>query len=317
MLTPYLESSTWGLSADEQGALLQPLLAADATADGEVVSWPLARTVEVLVYNADLLQTLGFDAPPTTWEEFEEMACAATEAGNVGYELDYAISLDESGQFLPYLASWGIAPMAEEGDSFALESPDAIEAMQFLQGLYTQGCLVSGPTPDGSARNFGMGTHLFTTDSSARLPLYQQNVEAGYGGEWGVAPLPHTTPEPQLLLSGYSAALASGEPEAEVAGWLFLKWLSEPAQQSNWSNATGSLPLRGDVETLLAEQVAGDASTLDELLANIQPEPTLASDGMIHLLLDDAMAQIVEGADAEETLIDLTDEANVLSTPDP
>ena len=45
--------------------------------------------MEVMYYNLDWLNELGYDGPPETWAEFEEMACAATDAdaGTVGYEI--------------------------------------------------------------------------------------------------------------------------------------------------------------------------------------------------------------------------------------
>ena len=36
--------------------------------------------MEVMYYNLDWLNEMGYDGPPTTWAEFKEMACAATDA---------------------------------------------------------------------------------------------------------------------------------------------------------------------------------------------------------------------------------------------
>lgn len=53
--------------------------------DGTLVSLPLVwgdwGNTNVLIYNADLLAENGFDGPPTTWSEYEEIARTITENG--------------------------------------------------------------------------------------------------------------------------------------------------------------------------------------------------------------------------------------------
>ena len=59
------------------------------------LGFPPNRSMEVLYYNEDWLAELGYDGPPTTPEEFKEMACAAaaqpfsgaTAEGSMGYQL--------------------------------------------------------------------------------------------------------------------------------------------------------------------------------------------------------------------------------------
>jgi multiple sugar transport system substrate-binding protein len=53
------------------------------------MGFPPNRSMEVMYYNQDWLNELGYDGPPTTWDEFAEMVCAATDpdAGTVGYEI--------------------------------------------------------------------------------------------------------------------------------------------------------------------------------------------------------------------------------------
>ena len=45
----------------------------------ERLGFPPNRSMEVVHYNTDWLKELGYDAPPTTPEEFKEMACKAAE----------------------------------------------------------------------------------------------------------------------------------------------------------------------------------------------------------------------------------------------
>ncbi|MEM6887185.1 MAG: extracellular solute-binding protein [Pseudomonadota bacterium] len=52
-----------------------------ADSDGKMIGMPFNSSTPLLYWNKDIFAEVGIDAPPTTWEEFAEMAPAFKEAG--------------------------------------------------------------------------------------------------------------------------------------------------------------------------------------------------------------------------------------------
>lgn len=52
-----------------------------ADSDGKMIGMPFNASTPILYFNKDILSKAGFDSPPATWEEFEEMAPKIKEAG--------------------------------------------------------------------------------------------------------------------------------------------------------------------------------------------------------------------------------------------
>ena len=90
-------SERWGLNKEEIDDFFPAFFYQDIFPSfGNIrLGFPPQRSMEVLYYNKDWLAELGYDAPPTTPEEFKEMACAAaaqpfsgaTAEGSIGYQL--------------------------------------------------------------------------------------------------------------------------------------------------------------------------------------------------------------------------------------
>ncbi len=109
-MNPLVDSAKWGLSAADQADFFPGFFAQDVFPNfgNARLGFPPNRSMEVLYYNMDWLKELGYDAPPTTPDQFKEMACKAvnqpfskaTVEGAKGYEL----SIDAS-----RWASWTFA----------------------------------------------------------------------------------------------------------------------------------------------------------------------------------------------------------------
>ncbi len=187
--------------------------------------------MEVVYYNMDWLNELGYDAPPTTPEEFKEMACAATAnpysgataEGSIGYEL----SIDAS-RFASWTFAFGGNVYDYQDNAFTYNDPAAIEAWEFIQSMFADGCATIVTESYGDQTDFGAGKLLFTVGSSSGLPYYASAVSEGANFDWSVTAIPHTTSDPVQNIYGASVGIPKSTPERQLAAWIWLKYYTSP-----------------------------------------------------------------------------------------
>ncbi len=319
-LNPLLNSSTWGLSDEEQADFFPGFFNADVfpSFDNQRLGFPPNRSVEVMYYNADWLSELGYDGPPTTPDAFREVACAAAEnpfsgataEGSTGYELDINAST-----FAAWTFAFGGDIYDASTNQYTYNSEAAVEAMTFLQSLIEDGCATIVVEQFGDQTDFGAGTTLFTVGSSSGLPFYASAVDEGAGFSWGVDAPPHTTEEPVINIYGASVSVPeTGDEASELAAWLFLKYYTSDQAQAEWAEASNYFPVRRSVAEELTGYFAENPTyeTAFNLLPYGKAEPPVPGYDFVRDVVEEEMTAIVDGADVQETLDALNEEANAI-----
>jgi multiple sugar transport system substrate-binding protein/sn-glycerol 3-phosphate transport system substrate-binding protein len=314
-MNPLVNSAKWGISEEEQKDFFPGFFAQDIFPNfgNARLGFPPNRSMEVMYYNMDWLKELGFDGPPTTPEEFKEMACAAsktpfskaTAEGSVGYEL----SIDAS-RFASWTFAFGGNVYDTSTGEYTYNSEGAVKAMEFLQDLFKEGCANLVTEAYGDQTDFGTGKLLFSVGSSSGLPFYRQAAEEGAGFEWSVAAIPHTTADPVMNIYGASVSIPKSTPEQELAAFLFLKYYTSPEVQARWAKASEYFPVRASVadglEDYFAEQPA--YKTAFDMLQYGQFEPPTPGYDFVREMVNTAMATIV--ADPYPAVKDILDVLN-------
>jgi len=313
-LEPYVNDAKFGVSAQDRQDYFEGFLSQDVFPQfgGVRLGWPPNRAVEVLYYNADWMKALNIDAPPKTWQEFYDDCKLATNAAKGTY--GYAISPDASNVFAQVIARGGDF-QAPQGRGYTLNTKAMADSFTFMQKLYKDGYAHKIAEQYGDQTDFANGKVLFNMSSSSGMPFYGAAIKKGAKGafQWSVAPLPRTTPQPVQNIYGASVSVVKSTPEKQLASWLFLKWMSEPAQQAEWVKVSNYFPVRRSTAAALTDYLASNPQFADafaQLKAGKQKaEPSFTGYELVRDAISAAYNQVLDGAPVPATLATLDDKA--------
>jgi len=315
-MNQYVNSAKWGYGEEELKDFFPAFLQSDISQqfDGMRLGFPPNRSVEIMYYNADWLKEMGYDGPPTTWDEFREMACKAVKqpySKGPGTGMGYEVSTDAS-RFASMVFSRGGKLMNDDMSAYTYDSPEAHDAMQFVQDLYKDGCADLIAEKYGDQADFGAGKLLFTIGSSSGMPYYKSTVADGANFNWSIAAIPHTTPDPVVDIYGASLSIPKTTPEEQLAAWLFIKWFDEPEQQAEWAQISNYFPVRKSTAAELGDYFAENPAyaTAFSLLKYGAVEAPVAGYDVVRKKVSEAFSAMVEGADVDQTLAELQQTAN-------
>lgn len=312
-----MDDATWGLSEEEKADFFPSFFdqSVHPVFDNQRLGFPPNRSMEVLYYNQTWLEELGFSGPPTTPDEFKEMACAASAAngdGTGGY-----ILRDDASAIASWTFAYGGDVLTEDGTQYVYNSPATVDALTFLKGMLDEGCayFFSEGFPN---TEFANRRAIFTQGSSSGLPFYANDVntvatEKGTEPDvWGVTAIPHTTAEPIQNIYGGDVMITKTTPEQELAAWLFVKWYTSPEVMAEWVRVSNYFPTRAGAEEYLAEYVSQNPQWAQalELLPFSAYEPQLISYTAVRDAVTQAFNEIMQGADAQSTMDAVTTTAN-------
>ena len=310
----------YGLTKEEQEDFFPGFFAQDVLSlfNNQRLGLAPNRSMEVMYYNMDWLKELGYDAPPTTPEQFKEMACKAAKtpfsgategaASPIGYEL----SIDTS-RFASWTFAFGGDMFDYTANQFTLNSDAAVQAWTFIQSLFAEGCARLVTENYGDQTDFGNGTLLFSVGSSSGLPYYGDAVAAdGTPFEWSVAAIPHTTPDPVQNVYGASVSIPKSTPERELAAWLFVKYYTSADVNAEWAKASGYFPVKQSVAAKFQDVFDANPAykTAFDLLKFGKFEPPVPGyDFVRDNVIEPVMTNIVDDPTADVKA--LLDQANI------
>ncbi len=328
-------------SGYDTSAFLPTVLDAWAT-QGVQWSMPFNISNPVLFYNKKMFAAAGLDPekPPVSLDEMRADSEAIVNSGAAKYGLALDSNFDSGGGW--YLEQW----FAKAGEFYAdnqngrtaratkvlYDSPTGRSLLTFLQSMIQ----------DGLAYNVGDNTggfdNLLKLADSAEPAAMTIATSAAIGpvinilggGQFpqiaaddvGVAAMPGPDGKPGALVGGASLYVVdSGDDVRTAAAWDFITYLTAAQQQSQWSSATGYVPVRTDALTLdpLKTTLATDprfSVAYDQLLSSpdlpTSVGPVVGPLREVRTVTAQAVAAIFGGADVASSLTAAAQQADAL-----
>lgn len=276
----------------------------------QVYSIAFMRSMEVMYYNADMLKAAGFDSPPTNWTEFMNI-CKAVSKPPTTY--CYEMNTDAS-RFAGWIFSRGGNLINSGGETVAFDSQTGLDTMNFINDMFRNNYAIVIGKAFQDQTDFALGKIAFTFGSTAGLPYYKSAIsDAGKVKNWGIAPDPHTTPNPVVDVYGPSVTIFKTTTAKERAAFVFLKYLMSTQADSQWVQATSYFPARQSTKAALSDFIKANPLYGDALdwLQYGRTEPNIAAWNPIRGYIADAMTAVANGkASPEGALKDAANKAN-------
>jgi len=211
------------------------------TVDGQIYGMPWMLDQEIFFYNTELLEAAGYDAPPTTWEEMEEMGLKMKEMDLVEYPIIWSWAQAEASitDFVALLYGNG-GEFFDENNQPTFNNERGVQVMTWMVDSIEKG--VTNPSSIASVEEdvrsvFSQGKAAFAMNWSYMYELAQFNEEESQiTGKVGLALMPvfEQGKDDGIVSStidgsmGFSVAANSDHTEL---AWKYLEFLtSEPIQ---------------------------------------------------------------------------------------
>jgi multiple sugar transport system substrate-binding protein len=317
-MAPFIADPVLGLTSKDTAALYAPAFNGGKSAEGTQMAFPISQSANVIFYNSQWAQELGFANPPTNYEEFKAQSCAATKANHN----DADPNNDGTGGLVLYASASNVASfvfanggnmLSADGKAYDFTGQPVVDVAEFMKDLKDSGCAFqtkSYPNPEFASRKA-----LFTMSSTAGLP-YQISAFDDLGSikdGWTVIPFPGKDGGQAVDLLGQYIAIGNTNPERMMASWVFLKYLTSPEVQAKWIEGSAYYPTRSDTLPLLDAFMAANPiwSVGISFLSTGAAEPAWPSWTSIRRDVSSTFTAILQGAvtDIPTLLADLNAKA--------
>jgi multiple sugar transport system substrate-binding protein len=286
---------------------------------GQIWGYPTEINTYQLIYNKKLLQEAGYDNPPETWADLEEMACAIKQQdsdGNVTRAGLLLITGWDSGVVHPFLSllwSNGGEYLSADGTQALFDSAEGLATLKLYTDLLENKCT-----------DLGIGMGEFTSSKGGMIIManwwratLMATFEDGYENV-GVAPVPHgPNAQSATLQYNWLYGVDNGSKNRAEA-WKLVEWLNKPAKAGEASpigdyltSALGAIPSRTTDQEALADRFDDFMQAFVDSSAVARPEPVVPGGQEVKTTLQVEIEAAWWGEKSpEEALTKASEEAN-------
>lgn len=252
----------------------------------------------VLYYRTDLAEAAGVE-PPTTWDEYKEFAAALKDQGATS-----GVSLPPGGfdswQYVaPLVWQQGGDILADDGETFTLDSPEWKEAFEFYASFFEDGISEPVRLEGGEIeQKFISGEVGSFFSGPFHVGLLQEQGGEEFADKFAVAMVPGADSRTSFTGGGNLAVFE--DTENRDAAWKFVRWLSQPETQVSWYDISTDLP---SVEAAWEDPTFAEdpyLSVFGEQLLDSKAPPAIPTWAQVSAVIDQELEKVTRG----ETTVD-------------
>ena len=296
-----------------------PAIVENNTVDGELVGIPLFTDAGLLYYRTDLLEKYGYDAPPATWAELEEMAQTIQEGERAEGNPDFSGYVWQGNAYegltcdaIEWVSSFGGGSIISPEGVITINNENAVEAIE--TGASWVGTIspeaVTGYQEEDARNAFQAGNAAFMRNWPYAYSLGQAE-DSAIAGEFGVSVLPAGSEggESAACLGGWQLAVSEYADNKAVAAD-YAQYLSSYDAQLRRALEQSNLPTRPAVyedEELLNSDVAWFNELLPVFRSAVARPSTVSAPqyGETSRLFFNAVHSVLTGEEDAETALAL------------
>ncbi|MEZ4523303.1 MAG: extracellular solute-binding protein [Thermomicrobiales bacterium] len=287
------------------------------TVDGKLVGIPWFGDFGMLYYRTDLIEEYGFDGPPETWDELEEMATTIQEGEKANDENFWGFVFQGNAyegltcDGLEWQASSGGGTIVDADGNVTLNNEEAIAIFNKARGW------VGNIAPPGvttyqeeDARNaFQNGQAAFMRNWPYAYSL-AGSEDSAVAGNFDVAPLPAQEGSDHVGTVGGWQIAVSEYSENQEAAIEFARYLTSAEVQKWRAVAASFVPAMPEVaEDPAVIEAMPFLETMADVVRVVRPS-TPAGDlyNEVSTAYFQGLNEILNGDDAEDTVPDMADD---------
>ena len=291
------------------------------TIGGKLYAAPLMASWTIMFYNSEMFKKAGLDPnkPPKTWDEM--IAYGKKLQSPTVYAIADSLGPGEyvTTAFFRWAKSAGAKISEFRGNKvfWLLDSPECVQALQFLQKMIKDGTMDPGsPTyiQQQIADLFGKGQSAMLVNWDMMQLAFKNPDQTAYAGKIFPAPMPGAKAGLSGSIEGHEYLAIPSPSKNKAAAKQFIKYLQTPQVQKKRALDDGQTPV---LKELFKDPDVKKVINLDVVFQSAAgcyyrpavPEYTQCSD----IISTEVQNALVNNKDVKKALKDATDKCNKLS----
>lgn len=276
---------------------------------------PVDVSTKLLFYNKGILDEIGVTHPDAQWS-FEELAHAATQVSGK-LEGVYGFHLGDSFfDTIPIFASFGASMVSTDAAKTSLNTPEAIEALEFIYRLVKNEA-VPRPWTEGAidaSVGFTEEKYAFVLANSKlfdELKNKNQNLELDYG----ITTVPKGPAGSYSDVSGTTMVVFRSSQYPREA-YEFMRFITSEEMQIKWANELGQFPVNKAAINKLNFEEHPHLHLFLEQFQRVQARPMIVDTLCFEEVFYSELEDVFNGVkNPDEALKDAGNRLNKLKTP--